>query len=176
MYDGLSYFYIIISLIITILSYMGYPFIMTMFFKKRYDEKTCAKMALWNSIIIGFIFCIISINNNGSWNPVPALFYYWINKKAWVYKNTSTENIKDDVNDEFFEDINVGDFICDNCGCVVEEYAKFCPKCGEKFEGSFDESNIENKYDNLIKLKELLDKKVITKEEFELEKKKILNK
>ena len=37
------------------------------------------------------------------------------------------------------------------------------------------DTDMEQKYSDLIKLKELLDNKIISKEEFEKEKKKILN-
>ncbi len=69
-------------------------------------------------------------------------------------------------------------FKCDKCGAIVSESAKKCPKCGEKFddEGDIDTSktNMDQKYSDLKKLKKLLDDDIITKEEFEKEKKKIL--
>ena len=80
-------------------------------------------------------------------------------------KNTKDNNIK---------------LYCSSCGAELKESDKYCPKCGESFDE--DESNnkekesinIDQKYYDLIKLKELYDKKIITKEEFEKEKKKIL--
>lgn len=71
-------------------------------------------------------------------------------------------------------------FVCSNCGNVIKASQKKCPNCGETFEKHSDKINYENedtidkKYDDLNKLKELLDKKIITKAEFEKEKKKIL--
>ena len=61
---------------------------------------------------------------------------------------------------------------------MVDENSIYCPNCGEEFESEATDlfSNIDVKYSNLIKLKDLLDKEIITKEEFEKEKKKILNK
>ena len=84
-------------------------------------------------------------------------------------------------------------FVCDNCGALVNSSAKKCPNCGETFEEEQEKeekkktnrkisntkketSDMDKKYDDLNKLKKLLDKKIITKEEFEKEKKKILNK
>lgn len=74
-------------------------------------------------------------------------------------------------------------FKCSECGALIDEDSEFCPNCGEKFEDDeieiIDENNREenfdDKYDNLKKLKKLLDEGIITKEEFENEKKKILN-
>lgn len=90
------------------------------------------------------------------------------------------------------EDSNEEQFVCDNCGSLVNSSAKKCPNCGEKFDEEEDvkeektnkskdkekkkESDMDKKYSDLNKLKKLLDNKIITKEEFEKEKKKILNK
>ena len=66
-------------------------------------------------------------------------------------------------------------FKCDKCGAIVDSSQKKCPGCGESFEDEQEtETSIDKKYEALTKLKELLDKKIITKEEFENEKKKIL--
>ena len=64
-----------------------------------------------------------------------------------------------------------GLFKCDNCGAIVNESETKCPECGESFD---DDNDINKKYSDLNKLKELLDNKIITKEEFDKEKKKIL--
>ena len=83
-------------------------------------------------------------------------------------------------------------YACDNCGFIVSSSTKKCPNCGESFEEEFcleeerkinnnkleekkNETDMDRKYSDLNKLKKLLDKKIITKEEFEKEKKKILN-
>ena len=66
--------------------------------------------------------------------------------------------------------------ICSNCGAKVKDSDKKCPKCGEKFEEkeTSNTTGIDQKYSDLMKLKELLDNKVISKEEFKKEKEKIL--
>lgn len=69
-------------------------------------------------------------------------------------------------------------YICSNCGSKVKDSDTKCPQCGESFD---DEEVVENpttidqKYNDLTKLKELLDKNIISKEEFEKEKKKVLD-
>ena len=88
-------------------------------------------------------------------------------------------------------------FKCDNCGALVPEDATECPNCGESFEDEEEvipepvkdeekaepkkkevevkeEVSVDQKYSDLKKLKELLDNDIITKAEFDKEKKKIL--
>ena len=68
-------------------------------------------------------------------------------------------------------------FKCDNCGALVKESDTKCPNCGESFEDDEEEkskTNMDQKYSDLNKLKKLLDDKIITKAEFDKEKKKIL--
>ena len=71
-------------------------------------------------------------------------------------------------------------YCCSNCGAEIKEYDKYCPNCGESFEEEYEKekkkksTSIDQKYDDLLKIKELYDKKIITKEEFDSEKIKIL--
>ena len=79
-------------------------------------------------------------------------------------------------------------FICSNCKAEVNKNSKSCPECGEVFEVEEEsvqvkksnkkttDSDMDKKYSDLNKLKKLLDNDIITQEEFEKEKKKILNK
>ena len=70
------------------------------------------------------------------------------------------------------------EYLCGNCGYAVDEHCKECPNCHLKFENdnslNASEHTIADNYEELKKLKELLDDKIITKAEFEKEKKKIL--
>lgn len=222
--NEINYSGLLIGLALTIISYMIYPLIRTKLMHVEYDEKSCKKMALWNSIIVGGIFMIItlSIQENGTWNAAPAFLYYWINKSLWVSKNKKNNSdslkLKDNeetigADDDTLKCDNCGAIVketdkyckncnaifeeadeeieleteemfkCDNCGALVKESDTKCPKCGEKFDDEEEEvkeepkakSNMDQKYSDLTKLKELLDKDIISKEEFEKEKKKILN-
>ncbi len=80
-------------------------------------------------------------------------------------------------------------FVCSNCGEVISGDENECPNCGEVFEDDellkedkkskekkSTRTNMDKKYSDLNKLKKMLDKDIITKEEFEKEKKKILDK
>lgn len=71
-------------------------------------------------------------------------------------------------------------FICSNCRAKVNDSDKKCPNCGASFEEDDDEvstnesNSMDQKVSDLYKLKKLLDDKIITKEEFQKEKNKIL--
>lgn len=106
-----------------------------------------------------------------------------VKKENVIQENVEFEE-EVESNDENIEEIEQNVFKCSNCGSLVKESDEKCSKCGEVFE---DEEETENskkpnnsdmnqKYSNLTKLKKLLDKNIISKEEFEKEKKKILNK
>ncbi|MDD2392255.1 MAG: hypothetical protein PHU94_04925 [Bacilli bacterium] len=106
---------IIFSLILTIFAYMIYPFIRTKIMNIEYNKNTCKKMALWNSIVVGGIFLILTtaLQENATWSVGPAFIYYWINRTLWIKKDKSTNYT-----------------ICENCGCKVLNKFKKCPKCG----------------------------------------------
>lgn len=259
---------IIISLALTIICYMAYPFIRIKLMNAKYDEKSCKKMILWNSIIVALMFALLSYaidESNGTSSAInfaPAVLYYYINKAIWLSRfkdkkqNSSEDNkeqeqkkvykcskcgesfdydfdvcpsckfdfsnnkkIDDEVDEansftcdncgsavsedaeecpncgctfiEKEEETTEEKFVCDNCGSLVSASEKKCPKCGESFEEENEldenaklsknkskeeknETDMDKKYADLNKLKKLLDKDIITKEEFEKEKKKIL--
>ena len=74
------------SLIITAICYMFSPLCIFFTFEKI-DVTNAHKYSLWNSIIIGFIFLIISTNSGFTWNVAPAILYYFINKKLLETKS-----------------------------------------------------------------------------------------
>ena len=111
------------------------------------------------------------------------------------YKISGEAPIEDfDEDEELVEDDDDEEdeyFTCDNCGAKVKEDAKKCPKCGVIFVEDEDDKDeveetkekakdldisVDDKFNSLVKLKELLDKDIITQEEFDKEKKKILGK
>ena len=99
-------------------------------------------------------------------------------KEQRKYIKENTEKLPKEYKEEPEEE-----YTCDNCGAYVKEDDKICPSCGATFEDDDTEeiveskkekSGMDKKYKDLTKLKKLLDDKIITKEEFEKEKKKIL--
>lgn len=120
---------IFINLILTILGYMLYPFIRVVLMKKIYDKDSCKKMAIWNSVIVGGIFMILTINSGGVWNAVPAFFYYSINKTLWI--NKKKNNIETNNSNEK-QTITSQDITICECGCKVLKKYDRCPKCNKK--------------------------------------------
>lgn len=77
---------LILGLVITALCYMLFPIIRIIVNKGKFKEEKAKKIALWNSIIIGGIFMIITIDNGGQWQAGPAFLYYFINKAILTEK------------------------------------------------------------------------------------------
>ena len=144
-YNELNALTIIIDLILTIIGYMIYPFIRIKIMKHEYTKKQAKKMIIWNSIIVGLIFAIITYSLYGSntttnvINFAPALFYYYINYAVWVSKlgddNSKTEEKgKEKTKKDKGTNTSINTFTCDNCGASVSKDAVKCPKCGCSFE------------------------------------------
>ena len=108
-------------------------------------------------------------------------------RKEWEHIKENSVALPDEIMDdnENNDDFENEMFKCDNCGALVKESDTKCPHCGEKFEDDAEDeqeetkeektSDMDKKYSDLTKLKKLLDKKIISQEEFDKEKKKILN-
>lgn len=220
-FNEYNIFYLLIGFILTVVCYEAYPFIKIKLIKKKYNEKEKNKMILWNSIVVGFIFFILTVSTseNIAWSAGPSLFYYYINKKIWLKKKKSKSKQEKDIEltnkiserepeifkcnncgalveesdtkcpqcgDLFVEDDDIitdeqtkdDTFICSDCGTKVNNSDKKCPSCGEIFDDdeilSKETTSMDQKVSDLYKLKKLLDDKIITKEEFQKEKSKIL--
>ena len=83
-----------ISLILTVISYMAFPLIRLWMNHGKFEKKRAKKIALWNSIVVGAFFCILTVSGDSgsTWNAAPAFLYYWINCAILTDKNASTEN------------------------------------------------------------------------------------
>jgi hypothetical protein len=199
--DTYQFLSILIGVAITFVCYEIYPFIRVVLMKKEYDEKQVKKMAKWNSVIVCLVtyIIILIIFEEARRSPstamgIPAAYlYYLINKKVWVSKNNKEEKKKKEKKEkkekekkkqekkEIVEEIINEEYtsVCSNCGTMVKDTDIVCPNCGESFDDEEEveeeiETDMDQKYSDLKKLKQLLDEKIITKAEFEKEKKKIL--
>ncbi len=87
---------LITSLLLTAFFYMAFPVIRLLLNHGQFERKTAKKIALWNSIIVGAIFCVLTpVLGGGAWNAAPAILYYWINKALLTKK--SSESFYDDT-------------------------------------------------------------------------------
>lgn len=155
-------------------------------YKNFLDDYEKRRRALWGKVISVFLISMsLSYHSQSRENPldermiasciVAGIFavisYLVLNSKDKKIPIQKKKKVK---------------FKCSECGTLFNEDSIRCPKCGLEFEEEKIElnsnmekemgsnSDIASKYSDLIKLKDLLDKDIITKEEFEREKKKIL--
>ena len=82
-----------LSLILTIVAYMAFPLIRLLINHGRFEKKRAKKIALWNSIVVGAFFCILTVSGDSgsTWNAAPAFLYYWINCAVLTDKNATSE-------------------------------------------------------------------------------------
>lgn len=85
---------LLFSLILTVISYMAFPLIRLWMNHGKFEKKRAKKIALWNSIVVGAFFCILTVSGDSgsTWNAAPAFLYYWINCAILTDQNASPEN------------------------------------------------------------------------------------
>ena len=74
---------LLVSIVLTATVYMAFPLIRLAINHGKFEKKRANRIALWNSIIIGAFFCIVTtgLSNGGTaWNASPAVLYYFINR------------------------------------------------------------------------------------------------
>ena len=87
---------IVLGLLLTAIVYMAFPLIKLLANGGRFPKNRAHKIALWNSVILGAMFCIttIAVSEDGTiWNGAPAVLYYWINRSILTDKNAHDEPI-----------------------------------------------------------------------------------
>lgn len=75
----------------SVFAYVFVPIIIRLCKRTAYDKKSASKIALINSIVVGFIFAVLTINLGGQWNPAPAILYYFLNRFILSYKRKEQE-------------------------------------------------------------------------------------
>lgn len=81
---------IILSFLLTAVAYMAFPLIKLLTNGGRFPKNRAHKIALWNSIVVGaaFLMMTIAVSEDGTlWNGAPAVLYYWINRSILTDKN-----------------------------------------------------------------------------------------
>ena len=109
-----------------------------------YEKKSAKKISLTNSIIIGILFFLITTYQETSFNIVPTIFYYYINKSILTrlnYRNINKRKNKDKQNIlNNIENLSIAesdesrtDIECKVCGKITpyNEYGT-CKECHEK--------------------------------------------
>lgn len=116
----MSTFEIIITLITTVIAYMGFPFYKFYLSKETYNLKFRKKVVFWNSVVVAFLFTLIRIIINGTdgyiINFAPAFTYYCINSLLYArkkYENIN-ENKLDSIDESNLEDLHDSNFISDD--------------------------------------------------------------
>lgn len=146
-----------LSLILTIVAYMAFPLIRLLINHGRFEKKRAKKIALWNSIVVGAFFCILTVSGDSgsTWNAAPAFLYYWINCAVLTDKNAPSEP-KPKVNTENTSsnqavtrppqisnigetpktygsyNISGSDIVLKQEQAVEQPKIQFCRKCGNK--------------------------------------------
>lgn len=85
---------LMINVVLTAVVYMAFPLIKLCINHGRFQRKRARRIALWNSIVLGAFFCILTISgdSNSTWNAAPAFLYYWINCVILTDKTISESN------------------------------------------------------------------------------------
>lgn len=139
---------LIIGIAITAGMYMIYPLYKFTNKYETYTKKEIRKTLIINSIVVFLIDTFLAyaiFSSNAKINPIPMFFYFFINCCIWYRK--ASENTEKNTRKE--ETI--------------------------KIDKQENEDDITKNVKELRELKKLLDENILTKEEFDKEKAKILN-
>lgn len=170
---GLKYL-MVVSIILMVV-----PLVLVLINKDKLSTKNGKNICMWNSIIFLVISMILYSSNNLFFITfIDAIIYYFINKWLFVYdediecqKETykrNTHSIK--KNDKHYNHSSVSfksSKVDDDDEYDDEEES-------DDTRRKIPTDDIDKKYSSLKKLKRLLDENIITQEEFDKEKKKIL--
>lgn len=133
---------IILGLLLTAVIYLAFPLIKLLINDGKFSKEEAHKIALWNSIVLGIIFCVLTSaisDGNVAWNAAPAVLYYWINCTILTKKDVDEAvqvNNKTFTNTYTQSDPSVKQHINFNEEQIIDAVeVRFCRKCGEKLIG-----------------------------------------
>ena len=112
---------IILSLILTAVAYMTFPLIKLLANGGRFSKNRAHKIALWNSIVLGAVFCIVTIavSEDGTiWNGAPAVLYYWINRSILTDKNAKDKPISKSQEEKSKKNKNIATNVLKGIGAL----------------------------------------------------------
>lgn len=80
--------YFIVAVILTAVVYMFFPIIKIITnHGNLFERKRAKRIALWNSVVVGAVFCLLTSAFIGPWSAAPAFIYYWINSAILTEKS-----------------------------------------------------------------------------------------
>lgn len=136
---------LILSLILTAVAYLVFPIIKLIINQGKFERKRASKIALWNSVVLGAFFCILTIDQGGVWNAAPAFLYYAINCAILTDKNikeptstsvdqppVDTTSLSVATSETVVETSTETPRFCRKCGNELIDGALFCNICGTK--------------------------------------------
>ena len=142
--DGSSNDYFIVAVILTTVVYMFFPIIKIITnHGNLFERKRAKKIALWNSIVVGAIFCIVTSVFIGPWSAAPAFFYYWINSAILTERSNKTAD-----DGEPDKNPTQQPYRCAGCG-RMGPYDGDCPDCGSGEIVFLDPETVQTKEDDI---------------------------
>lgn len=142
--DGSSNDYFIVAVILTTVVYMFFPIIKIITnHGKLFESKRAKEIALWNSIVVGAIFCIVTSAFIGPWSAAPAFFYYWINSAILTERSDKTAD-----DGEADKNPTQQPYKCAACG-RMGPYDGDCPDCGSGEIVFLDPETVQAKEDDI---------------------------
>lgn len=142
--DGSSNDYFIVAVILTTVVYMFFPTIKIITnHGNLFERKRAKKIALWNSIVVGAIFCIVTSAFIGPWSAAPAFFYYWINSAILTERSNKTAD-----DGEPDKNPTQQPYRCAGCG-RMGPYDGDCPDCGSGEIVFLDPETVQAKEDDI---------------------------
>ena len=80
--------YFIVAVILTAVVYMFFPIIKIITnHGNLFERKRAKRIALWNSVVVGAVFCLLTSALIGPWSAAPAFIYFWINSAILTDKS-----------------------------------------------------------------------------------------
>ena len=81
---------LLMAILLTAVAYIAFPLIRLAINHGKFEKKKAKRIALWNSVVVGAIFLVITTATSGDgtvWSAAPACLYYWINCTLLTNKN-----------------------------------------------------------------------------------------
>ena len=142
--DGSSNNYFIVAVILTAVVYMFFPIVKIITnHGNLFERKRAKKIALWNSIVVGAIFCMVTSVFIGPWSAAPAFFYYWINSAILTERSNKTAD-----DGETDKNPTQQPYKCAGCG-RMGPYDGECPDCGSGEIVFLDPETVQAKEDDI---------------------------